>query len=324
MSGSGSSTGGASSSASPRKHENERSDRIGLATDHRPRDRTGVGFRFHQKLLDLSPFRTRFGCLQNGQQCFDFGDHGVHVHRGWNIAALLLLLFLLGHDSKASILIVRVAVRFCDDLRHEHPLAHRASTFPRHFIPFRTGRRLRCQPPKRIGHGLRGYISSHSRDRARELIATAPVSTRVSGRWCRSRSRGFRSGCPRRGSFQTTMTTPTFRCVPVGTTARDNWPERGPTYGSVFQTLEGGIGYWAGNRFHYGPPKFSMNATSDCYSHEIASPGWPFFHSSRTASRRPARHRSDQQPHPGTAGRHDLPGHADGGASGLRLHGSCH
>ena len=46
---------------------------------------------------------------------------------------------------------------------------------------------------------------------------------------------------------------------PVGTLARDNWPERGPTWRDVFQTLEGGLGYWAGNRFRYGPPKFSMN-----------------------------------------------------------------
>ena len=53
--------------------------------------------------------------------------------------------------------------------------------------------------------------------------------------------------------------------APVGTLARGNWPERGPTLGSVFQTLEGGLGYWARNRFRYGPPKFSMNATPQCY-----------------------------------------------------------
>ncbi len=67
--------------------------------------------------------------------------------------------------------------------------------------------------------------------------------------------------------------------APVGTLARDNWPKRGPTYSSVFQTLEGGLGYWAGNRFRYGPPKFSMNATPQCYDYEIGSPGWSFFYS---------------------------------------------
>ncbi|HSG67106.1 MAG TPA: hypothetical protein VK994_00270, partial [Bacteroidales bacterium] len=66
--------------------------------------------------------------------------------------------------------------------------------------------------------------------------------------------------------------------APVGTLARDNWPERGPTWSSVFQTLEGGLGYWAGNRFRYGPPKFSMNATPQCYDYEVGSPGWSFFY----------------------------------------------
>ena len=66
--------------------------------------------------------------------------------------------------------------------------------------------------------------------------------------------------------------------APIGTLARDNWPNRGPTWSSVFQTLEGGLGYWAGNRFRYGPPKFSMNATPQCYDYEVGSPGWSFFY----------------------------------------------
>src|SRR5688572_27123535 len=40
-----------------------------------------------------------------------------------------------------------------------------------------------------------------------------------------------------------------FPLCPIGTYARDNWPKRGPTWASVFQTVEGGLGYWAGNRF---------------------------------------------------------------------------
>jgi len=66
--------------------------------------------------------------------------------------------------------------------------------------------------------------------------------------------------------------------APVGTLARDNWPERGPTWDSVFQTVEGGLGYWARNHFRYGPPKFSMNATPQCYDYEVGSPGWSFFY----------------------------------------------
>jgi len=66
--------------------------------------------------------------------------------------------------------------------------------------------------------------------------------------------------------------------APEGTLAR-TWKERGPTWESVFQTVEGGLGYWAGNHFRYGPPKFSMNATPQCYDYEIGSPGWSFFYS---------------------------------------------
>ena len=66
--------------------------------------------------------------------------------------------------------------------------------------------------------------------------------------------------------------------APKGTLAR-NWKERGPTWDSVFQTLEGGLGYWRGNHFRYGPPKFSMNGTPQCYDYEVGSPGWSFFYS---------------------------------------------
>jgi hypothetical protein len=66
--------------------------------------------------------------------------------------------------------------------------------------------------------------------------------------------------------------------APEGTLAR-TWRERGPTWGSVFQTVEGGLGYWAGNHFRYGPPKFSMNGTPECYDYEVGSPGWSFFYS---------------------------------------------
>ncbi|CAN5902764.1 hypothetical protein BH11VER1_BH11VER1_12140 [soil metagenome] len=66
--------------------------------------------------------------------------------------------------------------------------------------------------------------------------------------------------------------------APEGTLAR-KWKERGPTWSSVFQTMEGGLGYWAGNHFRYGPPKFSMNGTPQCYDYEVGSPGWSFFYS---------------------------------------------
>jgi len=70
--------------------------------------------------------------------------------------------------------------------------------------------------------------------------------------------------------------------APVGTTARDHMLNRGPTWSSVFQTIEGSSGYWARNHFRYGSPKFSMNSTPQCYDYEVASPGWSFFYDNKS------------------------------------------
>jgi hypothetical protein len=64
--------------------------------------------------------------------------------------------------------------------------------------------------------------------------------------------------------------------LPTGTVARDQWPERGPSYRDVFQTIEGGLGFWASTRFGSTTAKFRMNGTNDGYNHEISSPGWGF------------------------------------------------
>ncbi len=87
----------------------------------------------------------------------------------------------------------------------------------------------------------------------------------------------FQIGLPSSWIIPDNSDNTTVPLCPVGTVARDHWPERGPTYSSVFQTVEGGPGYWAGNKFHYGPPKFKMNSTPNCYSVEISNPGWQFF-----------------------------------------------
>jgi hypothetical protein len=63
---------------------------------------------------------------------------------------------------------------------------------------------------------------------------------------------------------------------PVGTYARDHWPERGPSYRDVYQTIEGGVGEWVSEMFPTSVPKFRVNGTADCYSHQIASTGWDF------------------------------------------------
>lgn len=137
------------------------------------------------------------------------------------------------------------------------------------------------EPPTiEIAHrGLHGYIGSHA--------GASPETHRYGAGFYASvwslierPIRNFQIGLPSTWLTPDNSDNRTEPLCPPGTIARDNWPERGPTYGSVFQTMEGGLGYWAGNRFHYGPPKFSMNATPNCYSTEVASPGWPFFHSS--------------------------------------------
>ncbi|WP_152267215.1 hypothetical protein [Agriterribacter humi] len=63
---------------------------------------------------------------------------------------------------------------------------------------------------------------------------------------------------------------------PPGTIARDNWDERGPSYRDVFQTIEGGLGFWASTQFSSTTPKFRINGTPNCYNSEISSPGWGF------------------------------------------------
>ena len=131
--------------------------------------------------------------------------------------------------------------------------------------------------------GLHGYIGSRS--------SATPASHRFgatfySAIWplIERPLSGFQIGLPGTWFTPDNFDNPDQPLCPVGTVARDNWPERAPTYRDVFQTVEGGLGYWAGNRFRYESPKFSMNATPDCYTNQIASPGWPFFNRTRPLS----------------------------------------
>jgi hypothetical protein len=89
---------------------------------------------------------------------------------------------------------------------------------------------------------------------------------------------GFQIGLPSTWIIPDNSDNKTTPLCPEGTLAR-KWAPRGPTWSSVFQTIEGGVGYWAGNHFRYGPPKFSMNGTPQCYDYEVGSPGWSFFYS---------------------------------------------
>ena len=60
---------------------------------------------------------------------------------------------------------------------------------------------------------------------------------------------------------------------PTGTLARE-WSAWGPTWNGVFQTLEGGLGFWDSDVYRHNSPKFNINATPQCYDYGTESPGW--------------------------------------------------
>ena len=75
-----------------------------------------------------------------------------------------------------------------------------------------------------------------------------------------------------------------YSLLPKGTFARDNWPERGPSYGDVFETIEGGLGFWGDTRFGSTTAKFRMNGTTNGYNYMVSTSGWGFGGGANTAS----------------------------------------
>ncbi len=63
---------------------------------------------------------------------------------------------------------------------------------------------------------------------------------------------------------------------PPGTLARDQWSRRAPSYRDVFQTIEGGLGFWTSTQFPSATSKYIMNGTANCYNYMIETPGWGF------------------------------------------------
>lgn len=50
------------------------------------------------------------------------------------------------------------------------------------------------------------------------------------------------------------------------------------TYGLyLFQTIEGSLGWWGNEKFRTAFPKYMANITQNCYTTELATPGWGFF-----------------------------------------------
>ena len=103
------------------------------------------------------------------------------------------------------------------------------------------------QAPRLLSNGLSGYLSAN--------VQTPPEEFRYgvslySSAWplIEQPIRDFQIGLastwilPDNRLIQTPL-------VPHGTVARDSMPERGPSFRDVFQTIEGGLGFWASNRF---------------------------------------------------------------------------
>lgn len=130
------------------------------------------------------------------------------------------------------------------------------------------------KPPELVSQGLTGYISMN--------VPAPPKAfgygvSLYSSAWplLESPLRGFQIG------LASIWIVPENReinepLLPTGTVARDHWPERGPSYRDVFETIEGGLGFWGSTRFGSTTAKFRMNGTANGYNHEISSPGWGF------------------------------------------------
>ena len=50
----------------------------------------------------------------------------------------------------------------------------------------------------------------------------------------------------------------------------------------LFQTIEGSLGWWIGEKYPSLFPKYQANATQNCYTSEIATPGWGFYRNEPT------------------------------------------
>lgn len=126
-----------------------------------------------------------------------------------------------------------------------------------------------------VGHGVHGYVGYDAQPNPAYgmgvsfYTAAWPLIDRPLHR--------LQIGLPGTWIIPNNKDNTTIEFCPEGTTIHEV-TAFGPTYQRVFQTLEGGLGYWARNKYRYGPPKFSMNSTPQCYDFEVASPGWSFFY----------------------------------------------
>jgi hypothetical protein len=127
-----------------------------------------------------------------------------------------------------------------------------------------------------VGYGLYGYVGYDAQPNPSYGMGVSFYTAA----WplIKQPLQGFQIGLPGTWIIPNNKDNTTIEFCPAGTVIHDEVPSFGPTYQNAFQTLEGGLGYWARNKYRYGPPKFSMNSTPQCYDFEVATPGWSFFY----------------------------------------------
>ena len=127
--------------------------------------------------------------------------------------------------------------------------------------------------PNELSGGLHGYISMH--------IPNPPAGfgygvSFYTGVWplLDEPLAGFQIGLP--GTWITPDNS-TFdkACCPPGTLAA-GWSERAPYFRDVFQTIEGGSGFWGSTQFGSRTAKYRINGVPSCYDYQVSSPGWGF------------------------------------------------
>lgn len=128
-----------------------------------------------------------------------------------------------------------------------------------------------AQPYEHYG-GLSGYMVATGTSSMRGSAYGMSFYTGVWQTFSNDQPSGYQMGhgtwiTPDNGNYNRPL-------CPKGTMARDNWPERGPSYRDVFQTIEGGPGYWGNTAFPSNQMKYRINGTTDCYTTQTSSPGW--------------------------------------------------
>lgn len=130
--------------------------------------------------------------------------------------------------------------------------------------------------PEFLEYGLHGYVGCNVKPNPTYGMGVSFYTAAWS--LVKQPLKGFQIGLPGTWIIPNNTDNTTIEFCPAGTVIHDEVPAFGPTFQRVFQTLEGGLGYWARNKYRYGPPKFSMNSTPQCYDYELATPGWSFFY----------------------------------------------